>query len=153
MENRNGLVAAAQATLATGTAEREAAARMSAGLPKGATLGADKNYDAESFVEGLKAKAIVPHVAIHGGLSKNGKARKTSVPPEVAASKGYAISQRKRNRIEGIFGWEKTVGGLDQLKVRGLAKVQAVFVFTCAVYNLIRLPKLLASTGELRLVA
>jgi len=50
MENRNGLVAAAEATLATGTAEREAAERLSRGLPKGATLGADKNYDAEAFV-------------------------------------------------------------------------------------------------------
>ena len=64
MENRNGLVAAAGATLATGTAERDAAARLSDGLPKGATLGADKNYDAEAFVEGLKAKGVVPHIAI-----------------------------------------------------------------------------------------
>jgi transposase len=55
MENRNGLVAAAEATLATGTAEREAAAAFSQRLPKGATLGADKGYDAEAFVEGLRA--------------------------------------------------------------------------------------------------
>jgi transposase len=153
MENRNGLVAAAEATLATGTAERDAAARLSEGLPQGATLGADKNYDAEAFVEGLKAKGVVPHVAVHGGLSKAGKARKTSVPPEVAASDGYAISQRKRKRIEEIFGWEKTIGGLDQLMVRGLAKVQAVFVFTCAAYNIVRLPKLLPATGEVCLAA
>ena len=153
MENRNGLVAAAEATLATGTAERDAAARLSDGLPEGATLGADKNYDAEAFIEGLKAKGVVPHVAIHGGLSKTGKTRKTSVPCEVAASDGYAISQRKRKRIEEIFGWEKTIGGLDQLMVRGLAKVQAVFVFTCAAYNIIRMPKLLAKTGEVCLAA
>ena len=86
MENRNGLVVAAEATLATGTAEREAAARMSERVPEGATLGADKNYDAEAFVEGLKARAIAPHVAINGTVSKTGKARKTAVPPEVAAS-------------------------------------------------------------------
>jgi transposase len=66
MENRNGLVAAAEATLATGTAEREAAAHMSQRLPKGATLGADKGYDAEAFVEGLRARGIVPHIAING---------------------------------------------------------------------------------------
>ena len=148
MENRSGLVAAAEATLATGTAERDAAARLSDALPEGATLGADKNYDAEAFVEGLKAKGVVPHIAVHGGLSKTGKTRKTSVPPEVAASDGYAISQRKRKRIEEIFGWEKTIGGLDQLMVRGLDKVQAVFVFTCAAFNIVRLPKLLAATGE-----
>ena len=59
---------------------------MSERLPKGATLGADKGYDAEAFVEGLKAREIAPHVAINGTVSKHGKARKTAVPPEVAAS-------------------------------------------------------------------
>jgi hypothetical protein len=51
MENRNGLIVAAEATLATGTAEREAAAAFSERLPEGSTLGADKNYDVEAFVE------------------------------------------------------------------------------------------------------
>jgi len=148
MENRNGLVVAAEATLATGTAEREAAARLSEGLPEGATLGADKNYDAEAFVEGLKTRGIEPHVAINGTVSKTGKVRKTAVPDEVAASPGYAVSQRLRKRIEECFGWSKTIGGLTQVKVRGLAKVRAVFVFAVAAYNLVRLPKLLASTGE-----
>ena len=106
MENRNGLVVAAEATLATGTA-----ARLNESLPEGATLGADKNCDAEAFVEGLKAKGVRPHVAVHGGLSKNGKARKTSVPPEVAASEGYAISQRKPKRIEEIFGGRRPWAG------------------------------------------
>jgi IS5 family transposase len=153
MENRNGLVVAAVATLATGTAEREAAARLSERLPEGATLGADKNYDAEAFVEGLKARGIEPHVAINGTVSKNGVKRKTAVPPEVAASLAYAISQRLRKRIEESFGWTKTVGGLAQVKVRGLAKVRAVFVFAIAAYNLVRLPKLLAPRGEVCLEA
>ena len=148
MENRNGLVAAAEATLATGTAEREAAAAFSQRLPKGATLGADKGYDAEAFVEGLKARGIEPHVAINGTVSKHGKARKTAVPSEVAASARYAISQRLRKRIEEGFGWTKTVGGLAQVKVRGLAKVRAAFVFAMAAYNIVRLPKLLAPRGE-----
>jgi len=108
MENRNGLVAGAEAALATGTAEREAAERLSARLPKGATLGADMNYDAEAFGEGLKAKGIEPHVAVNGAVSKLGKTRKTAIPSDVAASMGYAISQRKRKRIEEIFGWEKS---------------------------------------------
>ena len=149
MENRRGLVVAADATLATGTAEREAASRLSERLPEGATLGADKNYDAEAFVEGLKARGIEPHVAINGTVSKNGKVRKTAVPSEVAASLRYAISQRLRKRIEESFGWSKTVGGLTQVKVRGLDKVRAVFVFGIAAYNLVRLPKLLAPRGDL----
>ena len=143
MENRNGLVVAAEATLATGTAEREAAIALSERLPEGATLGADKNYDAEVFVEGLKARGIEPHVAINGTVSKNGTTRKTAVPSKVAASLRYAISQRRRKRIKECFGWGKTVGGLAQLKVRGLDKVRAVFVFAVAAYNLVRLPKLL----------
>jgi transposase len=150
MENRNGLVAAAEATLATGTAEREAAARLSERLPKGATLGADKGYDAEAFVEGLKARGIEPHVAINGTVSKHGKARKTAVPSEVAASLRYAVSQRLRKRIEEGFGWTKTVGGLTQVKVRGLAKVRAAFIFAMAAYDIVRLPKLLAPRGEVR---
>ena len=150
MENRNGLVAAAEATLATGTAEREAAAAFSQRLPKGATLGADKGYDAEAFVEGLKARGIEPHVAINGTVSKTGKARKTAVPPEIAASLRYAISQRLRKRIEEGFGWSKAVAGLTQVKVRGLDKVRAVFVFAMIAYNIVRLPKLLAPRGEVR---
>jgi transposase len=133
MENRNGLVVAAEATLATGTAEREAAARLSERLPEGATLGADKNYDAQAFVEGLKARGVEPLVAVNGRVSKHGKVRKPAVPSKVAASLGYAISQRLRKRIEESFGWTKTVGGLAQVKVRGLAKVRTAFVFAVAV--------------------
>src|SRR4029077_17505069 len=150
MENRNGLVVGAEATLATGTAEREAAARLSERLPEGATLGADKNYDVEAFVERLKARRIAPHVAINGTVSKTGKPRKTAVPPEVAASLGYAISQRMRTRMEESVGWSKTGGGLPQARVPVLDKVRAVFVLAMAAYNIVRLPKLLAPRGQVR---
>jgi len=148
MENRNGLVVGATATRASGTAEREAATELTADLPEGATLGADKGYDVEDFVEDLKARKIEPHVAINGTVSKTGKARKTAVPPEVSASEGYKTSLCIRKRIEEAFGWAKITGGLAQLKLRGLEKVEAVFVFGMTAYNIIRLPKLLAATGE-----
>ncbi len=148
MENRNGLVVGATATRASGTAEREAASKLTKDLPEGATLGADKGYDVEGFVENLKARKIAPHVAINGTVSKTGKVRKTSVPPEVAASAGYEVSQRIRKRIEEVFGWSKITGGLAQLKLRGLKKVEAVFVLGMAAYNIVRLPKLLAATGD-----
>lgn len=119
MQNRNGLAVDGAVTHATGTGEREAASVLSASLGEGATLGADKNYEAEAFVEGLKDRKIVPHVAINGTVSKTGKVRKTAVPPEVAASPGYAISLRCRERIEEIFGWIKMTAGFTQLKVRG----------------------------------
>lgn len=148
MENRNGLAVGGDATLATGTAERDAATALTQELPEGATLGADKNYDAEAFVENLKARKIVPHVAINGSVSKLGKVRKTAVPKDVAVSTGYAISMRCRKRIEEIFGWNKITGGLAQLKVRGLEKVRAVFIFSLSAYNIIRIPKLLQPRGE-----
>lgn len=148
MENRNGLVVDGTVTHATGTGERDAASVLSEGLGEGATLGADKAYDVEAFVEELKARKIEPHVAINGTVSKTGKVRKTAVPPDVAQSTGYAISLRCRKRIEEVFGWIKTTAGLAQLKVRGLDKVEAAFTFALAAYNIIRLPKLIRSTGE-----
>ncbi|TCA13371.1 IS4/IS5 family transposase, partial [Rhizobium leguminosarum bv. viciae] len=152
MENRNGLVVDGAVTHATGTGEREAATKLSEGLGEGVTLGADKAYDVEAFVEELKARKIEPHVAINGTVSKTGKVRKTAVPPDVAQSPGYAISLRCRKRIEEIFGWVKTTAGLAQLKVRGLDKVEAAFTFALAAYNIIRLPKLIGSTGQVCLV-
>ena len=152
MENRNGLAVDGAVTHAIGTGEREAATQLSAGLGDGATLGADKGYDVEEFVEGLKDRKIVPHVAINGSVSKTGKVRKTAVPPQVATSPGYAASLRCRKRIEEIFGWIKTTGGFSQLKVRGLDKVEAAFTFALAAYNIVRLPKLIGSTGEVCLV-
>ncbi|KFC61827.1 Transposase, IS4 family [Bosea sp. LC85] len=153
MENRNGLAVGGAVTHATGTGEREAASHLSKSLGEGTTLGADKGYDAEAFVEGLKERKIVPHVAINGAVSKTGKVRKTAVPPQVAQSPGYAISLRCRKRIEEIFGWVKTTGGLSQLKLRGLAKVEALFTFALAAYNIVRLPKLIGTTGQLCLGA
>ena len=103
---------AADDALATERPSARAAAAFGERLPEGATLGADKNYDVEAFVEGLKARRIEPHVAINGTVSKNGVVRKTAVPSEVASSLGYAISQRLRKRIEEGFGWGKTVASL-----------------------------------------
>lgn len=148
MENRNGLVVGARVTHATGTAEREAALELCAGLSPGATLGADKGYDVESFVETLKTRRLVPHVAVNGTVSKTGVVRKTAVPAAVAASAGYAISLRRRKRIEEVFGWGKTVAGLAQLRLRGLARVKAAFALALAAYNIVRLPKLMAETGQ-----
>lgn len=153
MENRNGLAVAGTVTHASGTGEREAATELTAGLGEGATLGADKGYDVEGFVEGLKDRKIEPHVAINGTVSKTGKVRKTAVPPEVAASPGYAVSQRCRKRIEEIFGWVKMTAGFTQLKVRGLDKVEAAFTFALAAYDIVRLPKLIGSTGQVCLEA
>ena len=120
---------------------------MSERLPEGATLGGDGDYDAEAFVEGLKARGIKPHVAIDGTVSKNGVKRKTAVPPKVAAASlcdQPAATQAHRGKLRS----RKPVGGLAQVKVRGLGKVRAVFVFAIAAYDHVRLPKLLASGAK-----
>jgi transposase len=150
MENRNGLAVAGEVTQATGTAEREAALSLIDAQQPGErriTLGADKAYDVIEFVEALRERQVTPHVAINGYITKTGKTRKTAVDGRITRHPGYAISQVIRKRIEEIFGWTKTIAGMAQVKVRGLAKVQAVFVFAILAYNLMRIPKLLAQAS------
>ena len=147
MENRNGLAVAAALTHATGTAERDAALAMldRRSTSRRVTLGADKAYDVEAFVGALRERAVTPHIAIQGVVSKTGKVRKTAIDGRTLRHAGYAISQRIRKRIEEVFGWIKKPGGLAKTKVRGRAKVEAVFAFAVAAYNLLRIPKLLAA--------
>ena len=55
---------------------------------------------------------------------------------------GYAVSQRKRKRVEQSFGWMKVIGMLRKVKLRGLEKVSWWFTYLGAAYNLMRLRKL-----------
>lgn len=147
MENRNGLAVGAALTRATGTAEREATLVMldRRKLRHRITLGADKAYDVTAFVEDLRSRQVTPHIAIDGRVSKHGVIRKTAVDGRTTRHPGYQISQICRKRIEEVFGWLKTQAGLAKVKLRGCAKVEAVFTFSVAAYNLIRIPKLLAT--------
>jgi Transposase DDE domain len=146
MENRNGLAVGGDVTHAGGTAERDMALNWvdRRDTKRRITLGGDKAYDVEEFVEALRDRAVTPHITVDGHVTKTGKVRKTAIDKRTTRHPGYAISQCIRKRIEEIFGWTKTTGGLAQLKVRGLAKAKAVFIFALAAYDLIRLPKLLA---------
>jgi len=149
MENRNALAVDAALTHATGTAEREATLVMLDRRKRKCriTLGADKAYDATAFVEDLRERAVTPHIAINGAVSKHGVVRKTAVDGRTTRHAGYGISQILRKRIEEVFGWIKAQAGFDQVKVRGLAKAAAVFTFAVAAYNLIRIPKLLVQAS------
>jgi transposase len=149
MENRNGLAVGGRVTHAIGTAEREAALGLVDQYRSGSsriTLGADKAYDVTSFVEALRQRQVTPHIAIDGHVRKTGRPRKTAIGKRTTRHPGYAVSQIIRKRIEEIFGWTKTIGGLAQVKLRGLAKVKALFTFALAAYNLIRIPKLLEAS-------
>ncbi|MCK9404764.1 MAG: IS5 family transposase [Chitinophagaceae bacterium] len=133
MENRNGLAVDVEVTQANGTAEREAAISMLDRLPgtHRRTLGADKGYAAEEFVEDLRARNVTPHIA----QKKNSQI----LDKRTTRHEGYEVSLRKRKRVEEIFGWGKTVGLIRKLKVRGLEKVQWLFILCIAVYNLVRM--------------
>ncbi len=142
VENRNGLIAAAMTTQADGRAERDAALLMLHELSRKRggriTTGADKAYDTRDFVSTVRELGVTPHVArrLNGAIDE-----RTSRHP------GYAISLSKRWLVEKPFGWLKQIGPLKKVKLRGLAKVDWLFVFSCAAFNLIRIPKLLAQTA------
>ena len=136
MENRHGLIVKAAASQATGKAEREVAADLLAALPgsKRRTVGADKNYDTAGFVEECRAMNITPHV------SRNDKrAGGSAIDGRTSRHRGYQVSQRKRKRVEEPFGWGKTIGLIRQIKVRGLSKVNSVFMMTMIGWNLTRM--------------
>jgi transposase len=150
-DNRHGLIANARVTTADGHAEREAAKAMIADAVQVApeqaqlTLGADKGYDAAEFIEALSAMAVLPHVA------QNTSGRRSAVADSIASTDGYGISQQKRKLIEQGFGWAKFIGPIRQVMVRGLKRVDQLFVLTMAAYNLTRMRTLQASSGKIRL--
>ncbi len=139
MENRSGLIVDACLTGADGHAERVAALAMvepRADRPRAVTLGADKAYDAEDFVNELRSMNVRPHVA------QNDNGRRSAIDRRTTRHAGYAQSQKIRKRIEEGFGWIKTVGGQRKTRFRGKDRIGWAFVFTAAAYNLVRLPKL-----------
>jgi len=141
MENRNGLLVQTFLTEANGRAERDAAMLMAEALPSGKriTLAGDKNYDTREFVRELRGMNITPHVA------QNDTNRRSAVDQRTTRHAGYAVSQRKRKRVEQSFGWMKMVGMLKKVKLRGIDKVGWLFTFTGAAYNLCRLRNLMAA--------
>ena len=140
MENRSGLIVDACLTRADGHAERVAALAMiepRADRPGRITLGADKGYDAEDFVNELRSMNVVPHVAA--------KTRSSAIDGRTTRHASYRASQIVRKRIEEAFGWLKAAAGFARARHRGLARVGWQFTLAMAAYDLIRLPKLLSS--------
>lgn len=106
--------------------------------PKAITLGADKAYDTEDFVNELRAMKVTPHVA------QNTSGRASAIDGRTTRHVGYAVSQRIRKRIEEGFGWIKTGAGQDKTRFRGCDRVGWAFTFAVAAYDLARPPKLVA---------
>jgi len=143
MENRNGLVVAAEASLAATVAEREMALKLlDRVIPpskkrkgKKITLGADTQYQEAGFIKGLRKRKVAPHVSeyVEGNLGKN------SLTEKERADQRRLISQRKRKLIERVFGWGKLDRPLRQVKLRGLQRVDWFYRLTIAAYNLLRM--------------
>jgi hypothetical protein len=149
VENRNGLIAAAMATHADGYAERDAALLMlkekQEGRSRRITVGADKAYDTKDFVSTARELNVTPHV------TKNDNERRSNLDRRTTRQPGCALSLSRRWLVEKGFGWLKQTGPLRQVKLRGLEKVDWLFVFSCAAHNLIRLPRLIAQQPPARL--
>jgi len=141
MENRNGLAVGANTTIAGYYAEHEAAIEMIDELEtkKRKTVGGDKHYDNNDFCEKLRERKVTPHVA------RNIHARKHSsaIDGRTTRHSGYEVSQRKRKRVEEIFGWLKAFSILRRPHFRGLRKIEYLFKFSVAVYNVLRIRNLL----------
>ena len=146
IENRHGLIAGACATPADGFAEREAGLnlmhRHTARTPwRRRTIGADKGYDVRDFIGFARELGFTPHVTQN--TTRTGG---SAIDRRTTRHTGYAQSQARRPRIEPAFGWLKAIAGVRKVKLRGVAKVDGLFVFASAAFNLLRLPKLLAGT-------
>jgi transposase len=142
MENRSALIVDTRLTSADGHAERIAALAMiepRADRPRAISVGADKAYDAEDFVNELRSMNVRAHV------TQNTNGRRSSIDRRTTRHAGYGMSLKIRKRIEEGFGWIKTVGGQRKTRFRGRDKVGWAFAFTAAAYNLVRLPKLLGA--------
>jgi transposase len=140
MENRHGLAVNSCVTQASGRAEPEAALAMVEEIPgwHRITLGADKGYDRKDLVKEMREHCVTPHFACK---------RTSIIDQRTTRHAGYAISQRKRKRVEEIFGWVKTIGGQRKTHYRGVARVDWMFSLALAAYNLVRMRNLASAPG------
>jgi transposase len=142
MDNREGLAVGAQVSIAEGAAETLGALELVEELELRAariTVGGDKLFDNEAFVEGMRFMEATPHVA------PNTKGRRSRIDARTTRHGRYAVSQVKRKRIEEFFGWLKTVALMRKLRHRGRAVIEWLFTLAVAAYNLVRIRNLTAA--------
>ena len=145
MDNGNGLLLDIEIRQASGFAEREGALdllkRQARKRVRPQTVGADRGYHTRDFVAQLRTRGIAPHIACIGRRATPGLDGRT------IRHAGYIHSQRSRKRIEEIFGWLKTVGGLRKSRMNGVARTELAAHLAGAAYNLHRISRLCPATG------
>jgi len=145
MENRSGLVVGAVVTHADGRGERAAAVAMLDTVPgkQPKSVGADKAYDTQDFIDACRVRNVIPHVACNdtrrGGSAIDGRTTRHTA---------YALSQTIRKRIEEHFGWGKTVGRIRQTVYRGLRRVDQHFKLTMTASNIIRIARMACAVPQ-----
>ena len=107
---------------------------------RGATLGADKAYQEQRFIEQLREQNVVPHVAEYA----SSKYWPNWLRPHEREHPGFGRSQQKRKLVEQVFGWIKSAAGMRRTKLRGRPRVDWMFRLAVAAYNLVRMRTLLA---------
>lgn len=139
-ENAHGLIVAACVTEAGTRAERDAALILldQTGSGKRRTLGADKQYQERQFVEALRARNVVPHVAEY----ERGNLQRNSLRAEERDSPEFVQSQKKRKLVEQSFAWIKHWAGFRQVKLRSRRRVEWLFQIAATAYNLVRIARL-----------
>jgi len=144
MENRSGLLidlAITDSTLFEPKAAVPMLDRRWRARQRMKTLGADKGYYNKALVALLRQRKIAPHIA------QIDSRRAPGLDGRTTRHESYAISQRKRKRIEEIFGWMKTVGGLRKSRFVGIAKTQLAAYLVGSAYNLLRMARMQPATG------
>jgi transposase len=139
MENRSGLCAdlhISDARLPEPQGAELLIARQRRRRIRPSTVGADRGYHTKAFVEHLRRRGICPHIArIEGRRTPGLDARTTR-------HESYRTSQRKRKRIEEIFGWLKTIGGLRKSRFVGIERTQLHAYLAASAYNLLRMARM-----------
>jgi transposase len=141
-ENRNGLIIESCVTEAGRRAELDAALAMVGAMgprKEQITVAADKGYQDEKCIVGMRRLGVVPLVA-EFKASKNWKNWLRDSERQHPEFRG---SQKRRRLIEKVFGWIKSVAGLRQTKLRGRQRVDWQFRLAAAAHNLIRMVKLI----------
>jgi len=142
MENRHGLAVDCEVETPSGHAERDAALQMMARCPgeNPKTVSADKGYDHADFVEGARAAGFTPHVA-----RNTSRGRSSHIDGRTVRHEGYAVSQKIRKRIEEIFGWVKTVGGMRKMRVVGQLNTEGYLLYALAAFDMVRMRNILSA--------
>ena len=141
MENRHGLCVDLRVDIATDVTESTAALglleRQSARGLQPQTVGGDKAFDNQGFVTGCRVQGVTPHVA------QNTSGRRSRIDARTTRHATYTVSQRCRKRIEELWGWGKTYGGIRKSRYRGVGRTGWWAYIMGTAYNLLRMAKLM----------